>query len=241
MTDAEAMKLIGQFAIHVTGQPLDSQVALLNAARLMLHQASPFSQEPVDLVLWAPSSTVIANDYNPNAVAPPEMKLLEHSVTEDGFTQPIVSWSRDAIYEVVDGFHRHRVGKECEAVSTRIHGYLPVVVINSGRADKGDRMAATIRHNRARGKHKVSAMSDIVMDLKRRRWSDEKIGRELGMDPDEVLRLCQVTGLAELFAEREFSEAWEADVNDPQDLASLSEVGGLSGGDVAEGTEGGGG
>jgi ParB-like chromosome segregation protein Spo0J len=241
MTADDPLDLIRQFAAHVSAQQLDERVVLLNTARQLLHGASPFVAEPVDLVTWVKFDAVTANDYNPNAVAPIEMRLLEHSVTEDGFTQPIVSWNRDAVYEVVDGFHRHRVGKECEAVSVRIHGYLPVVVINSGRADKGDRMAATIRHNRARGKHKVSAMSDIVMDLKRRRWSDEKIGRELGMDPDEVLRLCQITGLAELFAEREFSEAWEADVNDPQDLASLSEMGGLPSGDVAEGLEGGGG
>jgi ParB-like chromosome segregation protein Spo0J len=110
----------------------------------------------------------------------------------------------------VDGFHRHRVGKECKAVSKRVHGFLPLVVINESRADKGDRMAATIRHNRARGKHQVGRMSEIVVELKRRNWSDEKIARELGMDPDEVLRLTQITGLAEMFKDREFSEAWEA-------------------------------
>jgi ParB-like chromosome segregation protein Spo0J len=114
------------------------------------------------------------------------------------------------VYEVVDGFHRHRVGKECKEVQARVRGYLPLVVINGDREDKGDRIAATIRHNRARGKHKVDAMSDIVIELKRRNWSDEKIGRELGMDPDEVLRLTQIAGLAEMFADREFSEAWEA-------------------------------
>ncbi len=213
----------------------DEKIDAINQIRLALHEYSPFAAEPVDCVQWVKSDDVIANDYNPNSVAPPEMKLLEHSITEDGYTQPIVSWRRDdKICEVVDGFHRHRVGKECEAVAARVHGYLPLVVINGGREDKGDRMAATIRHNRARGKHKVNAMSDIVMDLKRRRWSDEKIGRELGMDPDEVLRLCQVTGLAELFADREFSEAWEADLSDPTEVASLSDVGGLSERDVAE-------
>jgi len=118
---------------------------------------------------------------------------------------------RDGSYEVVDGFHRHRVGKECQEVADRIHGFLPVVSINGDRQDKGDRMAATIRHNRARGKHKVDAMSEIVVELKRRRWSDEKIAKELGMDSDEVLRLSQVSGLAELFANREYSQAWEAE------------------------------
>lgn len=191
--------------------PLDAQVEALNAARRLMHDAGPFASEPVDLVQWVKNTTVQANDYNPNSVAPPEMELLRLSITADGYTQPIVSWARDDVYEVVDGFHRHRVGKECDDVRDRVSGYLPVVSINDTRQDKGDRMAATIRHNRARGKHRVDAMSEIVIDLKRRRWSDEKIGKELGMDPDEVLRLTQVSGLAEMFADREFSEAWEAD------------------------------
>jgi ParB-like chromosome segregation protein Spo0J len=164
----------------------------------------------VDCVRWIKAEQVTANDYNPNSVAPPEMRLLEHSITEDGYTQPIVSWQRDGVFEVVDGFHRHRVGKESEAVRARVHGYLPAVVINNKRDDKGDRMAATIRHNRARGEHRVESMADIVVELKRRFWSDEKIATELGMEPDEVLRLTQVTGLAGLFADRDFSEAWQA-------------------------------
>lgn len=190
---------------------LTAAVEVLNGARRMMHAAGPFSNEPVDAVYWVLADSVKANDYNPNSVAPPEMKLLERSISADGYTQPIVSWKREDVHEVVDGFHRHRVGKESDDVRQRIYGYLPVVVINSRREDKGDRMAATIRHNRARGKHRVDAMSDIVVELKRRRWSDEKIGNELGMDPDEVLRLTQVSGLAEMFADREFSEAWEAD------------------------------
>jgi ParB-like chromosome segregation protein Spo0J len=183
---------------------------LINKLRVELARLSPFKSEPVDCVLWVKADCVTANDYNPNAVAPPEMKLLEHSVAEDGYTQPIVAWARDGVYEVVDGFHRHRVGKESELVRSRVNGYLPIVSINSGRDDRGDRMAATIRHNRARGEHKVDSMAEIVVELKRRFWSDEKIAKELGMEPDEVLRLTQVTGLAGLFADRDFSEAWEA-------------------------------
>jgi ParB-like chromosome segregation protein Spo0J len=183
----------------------------LNQIRQMLHEAGPFAGEPVDAVFWVPAEEVKANDYNPNSVAPPEMKLLERSISADGYTQPIVSWRNEGCNEVVDGFHRHRVGKESAEVSERIQGHLPVVVINNDREEKGDRMAATIRHNRARGKHRVDAMSDIVVELKRRRWSDEKIGKELGMEPDEVLRLTQVTGLAALFADTDFSEAWEAE------------------------------
>jgi ParB-like chromosome segregation protein Spo0J len=154
------------------------------------------------------------------------MRLLEHSITEDGYTQPIVSWQREAVFEVVDGFHRHRVGKESVAVRTRVHGYLPLVVINDSREDKSDRMAATIRHNRARGEHRVDGMAEIVVELKRRFWSDEKIANELGMEADEVLRLTQVTGLAGMFADREFSEAWQATTPD--------EIQGLDDGDESE-------
>lgn len=196
---------------EIQALPLHDRVTAINDARLAIHAVSPFKDEPVDCVLWIPSNMVSANDYNPNSVAPPEMELLRHSISADGYTQPIVTWPHDSQYEVVDGFHRHRVGKECKDVTARIHGYLPVVAINAERADKSDRIAATIRHNRARGKHKVEAMSDIVVELKRRNWSEERIGRELGMDPDEVLRLCQITGLADAFKDQTFSEAWEVD------------------------------
>jgi ParB-like chromosome segregation protein Spo0J len=190
---------------------LAGRVEQLNAIRRKLHEASPFSGEPVDLVEWVPNAAVHANDYNPNSVAPPEMELLRVSIEADGYTQPIVTFPHDEAREVVDGFHRHRVGKECIEINTRVQGYLPVVTIKPSQQDKGDRMAATIRHNRARGKHKVEAMSEIVVELKRRFWSDEKIAKELGMEPDEVLRLQQITGLSGLFADRAFSEAWEAD------------------------------
>lgn len=190
---------------------LSEKVDAINSIRMLLSEHSPFNKEPVDCVLWVESSSVHANDYNPNSVAPPEMELLRLSIAADGYTQPIVTFPSDGAFEVVDGFHRHRVGKECADIQTRISGYLPVVRINATQTDKGDRMAATIRHNRARGKHRVDAMSDIVLELKRRNWSDEKIGRQLGMDPDEVLRLAQITGLAEALKDRTFSEAWEAD------------------------------
>jgi len=160
---------------------------------------------PVSRVQWVPAEQVEANDYNPNSVAPPEMDLLEHSIRMNGFTQPIVTWHTGECYEVVDGFHRYLVGTERLGMSE-----LPVVVINEDRSDRPDRIAATIRHNRARGKHQVGAMSEIVQELARRNWSDNRIGKELGMEPDEVLRLKQITGLAELFADQDCSEAWEA-------------------------------
>lgn len=197
--------------------PVDERIEEINRLRGLIHTVSPFKDEPVDFVKWVPREQVKANDYNPNSVAPPEMELLRLSIMADGYTQPIVGNLEGETFEVVDGFHRSRVGKECQDVADRVSGYLPIVQIRSMQLDKGDRMAATIRHNRARGKHRVDAMSDIVLDLKRRNWSDEKIGKQLGMDPDEVLRLCQISGLAEMFADREFSSAWEAGTIEEED------------------------
>lgn len=203
---------------------LHGQVALINELRSVIAEFSPFQTEPVDYVEWVPADQVQANSYNPNTVAAPEMELLRLSILADGYTQPIVSNAEDGHREVVDGFHRSRVANEYSDVAERVKGYLPLVQIRSDRGDKPDRMASTIRHNRARGKHQVVAMSEIVLDLKRRNWSDEKIGRELGMDPDEVLRLTQITGLAEAFKDREFSEAWEADLSDTIGEENLDEV-----------------
>lgn len=188
-----------------------SRVMRLNALRRLIAEHSPFKDEPVDLVEWVPADDVHANDYNPNSVAPPEMELLRLSITADGYTQPIVTMPDDGAEtrEVIDGFHRNRVGKECDDVRRRVKGFLPVVTIREDRKDKTDRIAATIRHNRARGKHKVDAMSDIVIELKRRNWSEQRIAKELGMEPDEVLRLCQISGIAELFSDDEFSAAWD--------------------------------
>lgn len=187
----------------------NKRIEAINLIRVAIHEISPFKQEPVDCVLWVKNEQVSANDYNPNSVAPPEMKLLEHSIMEDGYTQPIVTFSKQQGYEVVDGFHRSRVGKESDDVKKRVLGYVPVVKIRESQEDINHRMASTIRHNRARGKHKVQAMSDIVIELKRRNWSDAKIAKNLGMDEDEVLRLCQITGMAELFADADFSKSWD--------------------------------
>lgn len=197
---------------------LDEKVDCLNYIREELHKISPFKDEPVDYVEWVKNDRVGANDYNPNSVAAPEMELLRLSINNDGYTQPIVTFPNSELhdYEVVDGFHRHRVGKEFKDVNERVKGYLPVVGIKESQSDKNNRIASTIRHNRARGKHKVEAMADIVLDLKKRNWSDKKIAKELGMDQDEVLRLSQITGLLEAFANSEFTEAWEAESLDDE-------------------------
>ncbi len=200
-------------AAEIAALPLEQQVEAPNRIRQALHAVSPFAAEPVDCVLWLPADQVKANDYNPNRVAPPEMRLLTRSIRQDGYTQPIVGYSEtgglDSPIEVVDGFHRNRVGKEDKQVKARVRGYLPVSVINNARADKRDRIAATIRHNRARGVHAVMPMTDIVADLLRKGWTDAEIAAELGMDADEVLRFKHHSGLPELFRNGDYSRAWE--------------------------------
>lgn len=190
---------------------IDEKVWVINKCKQALHKHSPMQSEPVDCIIWVKNTDVHANDYNPNKVAPPEMELLKISIQEDGYTQPIVTMLEEAgTREVIDGFHRHRVGKESKLIQSRIHGYLPVVTINEEKTDKTDRIASTIRHNRARGKHQVDAMSEIVIELKNRNWKNERIARELGMDEEEILRLCQITGLQDIFKDDDFSKSWEA-------------------------------
>lgn len=205
-------ELLTQLIEEISKKDLDSQVEFLNLIKTELHKISPFKNEPVDCVLWVKNENVMANDYNPNKVAPPEMELLEVSILNDGYTQPIVTWNdiENNKIEVVDGFHRNRVGKESKIVRQRILGYLPVVNIRKEQSDKNDRIASTIRHNRARGKHQVAAMSEIVIELKNRNWTNQRISKQLGMDEEEVLRLCQISGLEYLFSDNDFSKAWES-------------------------------
>lgn len=198
------------------------KVDVINDLREFIHKKSPFKNEPVDFVKWVMSDSVVANDYNPNKVAPPEMELLEISILNDGYTQPIVTFPNNDRIEVVDGFHRNRVGKESKEVSKRINGFLPTVEIRKEQSSKNDRIASTIRHNRARGKHVVDAMSEIVLELKNRNWKNERIARELGMDEEEILRLCQISGLSDIFKDDDFSRSWESDGYD-EDFAPLTD------------------
>lgn len=194
------------------GLTLHEKVKAINQLRETIHNHSPFKDNPVDFVKWVASDDVVANDYNPNKVAPPEMELLELSIMNDGYTQPIVTWNNPekGKTEVIDGFHRNRVGKESKIVRQRIFGYLPIVDIRKEQSGANDRIASTIRHNRARGKHQVNAMSEIVIELKNRNWSNQRISKQLGMDEEEVLRLCQISGLEHLFTDADFSSAWES-------------------------------
>ena len=168
---------------------------------------------PVYNVLRVPLEKIECNTYNPNSVAPPEMALLETSIWEDGYTQPIVAFydsSRD-IYIVVDGFHRYLIGKTSKRIKDRENGTLPIVVIDK---ELGDRMASTIRHNRARGTHNIELMSVIVAELVEMGKGDRWICQHIGMSVDELLRLKQITGVAALFANRDFSDSWESDGED---------------------------
>lgn len=185
---------------------IDQKVEFLNAIRGKISELSPFD-EPVDYVRWVKAEKVQANEYNPNKVASPEMKLLYLSILLDGYTQPIVAYKLpNDKYEVVDGFHRNRVGKEHKDIYERIHGYLPIVVIDK---PLDERMGSTIRHNRARGTHQIRDMSDIVVELTKQGWNEEEICEKLGMELDEVIRLKQISGLKEAFANHEFSKSWE--------------------------------
>lgn len=189
---------------------LSEQVDAINYVRAELHSISPFKDNPIDYVEWVLADHVRANDYNPNSVAPPEMKLLKLSIDQDGYTQPIVSDKiEQSNREIVDGFHRSRVGKEYKEVQQRLHGYLPVVSIRNSQKGKENRISATIRHNRARGTHAIKGMSDIVLILVRGGWTDADIAKHLGMDAEEVLRLKQITGLKDAFLNHEFSKSWE--------------------------------
>lgn len=194
----------------IQDKEFEEKIFYINEIRGMIHNHSPFKNEPIDFVKWIKCDLVVANDYNPNKVAPPEMELLEISIMNDGYTQPVVTFPNGETTEVVDGFHRTRVCKESKIVKNRVNGFLPTVIIRKEQSNKNDRIASTIRHNRARGKHQVDAMSEIILELKNRNWKNDRIARELGMDEEEILRLCQITGLQDIFKDDDFSKSWES-------------------------------
>lgn len=162
-------------------------------------------------VQLVPADKVQGNDYNPNKVAPPEMKLLKLSIRKDGVTMPVVVCDtpedKKHPYTVVDGFHRTTVIQQDKDVRESLHGYVPVSRLNKSIED---RITATVRHNMARGTHQVELSAKLIVLLKKHNWTNARIGLELGMDADEVLRLKQITGLAEAFKNEEFSRSWEA-------------------------------
>lgn len=203
----ELKDLLEKMTAELDHMELDEKVEALNEIRRTLHAHSPFASEPCDCVEWVKQENIQANEYNPNHVATPEMKLLYRSVKLDGYTMPIVTYDLGGgEREIVDGFHRNRVGREHADIKERIHGYLPVSTIDK---PMDERIGSTIRHNRARGTHGIRPMADIVTELTEMGWDDTKICEMLGMELDEVLRLKQITGLKEAFMNHEFSRSWK--------------------------------
>jgi ParB-like chromosome segregation protein Spo0J len=204
---------------ELSSLPTHERIQAINRLMEVIGEIHP-NTDPVSSVRWVPASMIEANSYNPNAVMPPEMRLLYLSIKEDGYTQPIVVfWDEERKkYIVVDGFHRDLVGKEYRDIRERTHGYLPIVTIKKSLAE---RMASTIRHNRARGKHAVLGMVDLVVALVNEGLSDAEIGKQLGMDADEVLRLKQTSGIPALFKNRSYSRSWilaqDGQQNDPSE------------------------
>lgn len=188
---------------------VNEKIDALNYARTELHSVSPLNHHPVDCVLWVKSEDVEANEYNPNAVAPPEMQLLYESIKNDGYTMPIVAFREPDKIMIVDGFHRRETEKRNADISESTLGYLPISSIRESQKDTSDRMASTIRHNRARGSHNIELMSQIVSELVEMGKGDYWICKHVGMSIDELLRMKQITGLASLFTNKDFSEAWE--------------------------------
>jgi ParB-like chromosome segregation protein Spo0J len=188
----------------------DEKIEMLNYARAELHKVSPLKHHPVDFVRWEKSDNVEVNEYNPNAVAPPEMQLLYESILNDGYTMPIVSFKEEQHFKIVDGFHRRETERRNNDISESTLGYIPLSTIRNTQADTSNRMASTIRHNRARGSHNIELMSQIVSELVEMGKGDAWICKHVGMSVDELLRLKQITGLASLFQNKSFSDSWDA-------------------------------
>lgn len=201
-----AEEAIERLMTAVSGDP-DEALRQVEYIRQRLHQWSPQRDQPVDHVRWIPVNLVEPNDYNPNSVASIEMGLLHTSVSHDGFTQPVVAIWHPARgrYVIVDGFHRYFLVKNSDDICKRTRGLVPVVVIDK---DINDRMASTVRHNRARGKHSVQGMANMVFAMLDRGWSDAEVCNELGMEAEELLRLKHITGFSKLFADQAYNRAW---------------------------------
>lgn len=186
----------------------DKEQFLFDLREFIHNELSTHKAQPIDLVRWVPIEKVQANDYNPNSVAKNEMRLLYTSISHDGYTQPVVTIydeEKDK-YIIVDGFHRHLIFKTYKDIYEQNNGRLPVVVI---KKTINDRMASTVRHNRARGKHAVTGMASMVFAMLDNGWSDEVICNELGLEPDELIRLKHITGFSKLFENIEYQKAWE--------------------------------
>lgn len=210
MNNDEILAKAAELAAMIDAIPdTDEKIEALNLVRGVLHQASPLRHHPVDYVIWQKSEGVEGNEYNPNVVPPPEMKLLIRSIEEDGYTMPIVTCPNGNGIRIVDGFHRRKSERTSAKIHESTRGYIPISIIREEKRGISDRMASTIRHNRARGVHSVDLMVNIVAELHEAGMGDDWIMKNIGMDTDELLRLKQISGLAALFKDRAYSRAWE--------------------------------
>jgi hypothetical protein len=206
-TEIKLLKIKNEIGEMLALADTSGAIELMNNLRTWIHKLSPIKQ-PVDNVQWVPVEKIKPNDYNPNSVANVEMGLLLKSIQHDGYTQPIVTiydQEKDE-YIIVDGFHRYFTCKHNKEVYDTNKGHLPIVIIQK---DINERMAATVRHNRARGSHSVSGMSSMVFTMLENGWLDHEICNHLGMEPDELLKLKHITGFSKLFEDSDYAKAWE--------------------------------
>ncbi|WP_421179167.1 IbrB-like domain-containing protein [Aeromonas enteropelogenes] len=203
---SEVSKIINELDGKLSLIKENELISTINDIREIIAKHSPFSSNPIENVQWIHHSELTPNDYNPNKMAPTEKKLLEVSISENGFTQPVVVQKTKEKFIIVDGYHRHAIVSDIKSHHVQTHGYVPVVILEQNK--RAALIAATVRHNRARGSHQINLMSEIVKELSQLGLSNKDIGVKLGMDSDEVLRLRQITGLCELFSDVEFSTAW---------------------------------
>lgn len=199
---------IDEMSSNFDNIPDDEKIEALNRISEYLHEKLSPVKQPINKVIWVPIEKVEPNDYNPNAVANKEMKLLYTSILHDGYTQPVVTiWDEEKEkYIIVDGFHRYFTCKTQEDILERNKGHLPIVVIEK---DINDRMASTVRHNRARGEHSITGMGNMVFELLQNGWTDSEICNHLGMEAEEILKLKHITGFSKLFEDVEYQKSWE--------------------------------
>lgn len=187
----------------------DDKIELLNEIRRELHGVSPLKDHPADYVAWVKSKEVETQKINPNRIAPPEEELLYQSIKNDGYTMSVVGFVQpDKVIRIVDGFHRRKMEQVHSDISESTYGRIPMTFVRKSQESESDRVAATIRHNRARGSHNIELMSEIVAELVEMGKSDRWICQHIGMSKDELLRLKQITGLASLFSNKSFSDSW---------------------------------
>ncbi len=225
-------KLVSSLVSEIEKVASDSdRISILNEVRLALSECSPLKGHPVDCVVWVASENVEGNDYNPNSVAPPEQRLLETSILEDGYTMPIVGYrptdeeredgNITVDHVIVDGFHRRKSERSNKDISASTFGYVPMSLIRAEKTGRQSRIASTIRHNRARGSHSIEVMKDITAELVEAGMGDHWIMKHIGMDKDELLRLKQISGLAALFMDVDFTNGWSADDPAPDEESEL--------------------